>query len=88
MNLTATKVSARLDANTLDLPVQIDPGILLYARAYSFTELFDLSRSGTTFIDQEVAMHLGYFCRTNCEAAHAGCIDELPGFFTFGVLEC
>src|SRR5882672_11067929 len=74
-------------ADPLDLPFEIDAGILLHARPHRLAERLDIGRAGATLVDEEVAMQLRHLGGTHRQAAAARSVDELPRLAVGRILE-
>ena len=74
-------------ADALDLPFQIDAGIVLHARAHGLAEILDIRRGGTAKIDQEVTVQLRDLSIAEPQPAATRCVDELPSLLSGRILE-
>src|SRR6202048_4392144 len=74
-------------ADALDLPFQLDAGIILHARAHGLAEILDIRRGGTAKIDQEVTVQLRTLSIAEPQPAATRCVDELPSLLSRGILE-
>src|SRR5262249_27719783 len=74
-------------SDPLDLPSQLDAGILLHALAPRLAQRLDVGGAGAAEVDQEVAVHFGHLRIADLESAAADGIDQLPGFVAGRVLE-
>src|SRR5215471_21800677 len=74
-------------SDPLDLPLEIDAGMLLDAPAHRLSQRFDVGGAGAAEIDEKIAVHLRHLRVAHLQAAAARRVDELPGFVTGGILE-
>src|SRR6266550_442593 len=74
-------------SDPLDLPLEIDAGMLLDAPAHRLAQRFDISGGGAAEIDEKIAVHLRHLRVAHLQAAAARRVDELPGFMAGRVLE-
>src|SRR5262249_30855517 len=74
-------------SDPLDLPFQLNAGVLLHARAHRLAQRLDVGGAGAAEIDQEVAVHFGNLRIADLESAAAGGVDQLPGFVAGRVFE-
>src|SRR2546423_1730390 len=74
-------------ADPLDLPFELDAGMLAHARTHGLAQRLDVGGSRAAEVDQEIAVHLGDLRTADREPAAAGGVDELPGFAPGRVLE-
>src|SRR5262249_52017844 len=74
-------------SDPLDLPLEIDAGMLLDAPAHRLAQRFDVGGAGAAEIDEQIAVHLRHRRVAHLQAAAARRVDELPGFVTGGILE-
>jgi hypothetical protein len=58
-----------LDADPLDLPVQINTGIFLHTRTHRLAERFDIVTGRIAGIDEEIAVHFRDLRAADAEAA-------------------
>src|SRR5262245_15189922 len=77
----------RRHPDPLDLPFELDAGILFHARPHRLAQGLDVGGGGAAEIDQEVAVHLRHLGAADREAAAAGGVDDLPGLVAGRVLE-
>ena len=66
-------------ADTLDLPLQPDAGMLKHPRAHGLSEIFKFVTGRGARIDHEVAMHGRHLRAADHQPAAAGLVDLLPG---------
>src|ERR1700680_5169313 len=74
-------------ADALDLPFQLDAGIVLHAPAHGLAEVLDIRRGGTAKIDQEVTVQLRDLSIAEPQPAATRCVDELPSLLSRRILE-
>ena len=74
-------------ADPLDLPFQIDAGIVLHAPAHGLAEILDICGGRTAKINQEVTVQLRHLSVAEPEPAATCCVDELPSLLSRGILE-
>src|SRR5262245_47468268 len=83
----ALPILRQRDAYPLDLPFQLDAGILAHALSHGLAEGLDVGSGGVATVDQEIAVQLGDLRVADHEATAAGGVDELPGLLARRVLE-
>src|SRR5262249_47691762 len=75
------------DPDPLDLPFELDAGILLHALADGFAQALDVGGGGVAGVDQKIAVHLRDLRVTDDEAAAAGGVHQLPSLVARWILE-
>src|SRR5215475_13070095 len=63
-------------SDPLDLPLEIDAGMLLDAPAHRLAQRFDVGGGGAAEIDQKIAVHRRYLRVAHLQAAAARRVDE------------
>src|SRR3954466_9439156 len=74
-------------ADPLDLPFELDAGILAHAPAHRLAQRLDVGGGGAAEIDQKIAVHLRNLGGPVFQAAATGGIDELPRLVAGRILE-
>src|SRR6478736_8515986 len=74
-------------SDPLDLPFELDAGILAYAPAHRLAQRLDVGGGGAAEIDEKIAVHLRDLGGPVFQAAAAGGIDELPCLVARRILE-
>ena len=73
--------------DSLDLPFEIDAGMIVHALAHRLAQFLDVGRAGIAEIDEKIAMQLGNLRIIDFQSAAAGGIDQLPGLLPGGIFE-